>query len=187
MNRAYHEIETQHSLRTSLPIMLTRFIGRKRELAALKGLLASSRLVTLTGAAGCGKTRLALRVAAEVDHQYADGVHWVELAPLVDPTLIPPTFARALNVAEQPGRPSLENLLDALHDQQLLLILDNCEHLLDECAQLAKMLLSATEISVLTTSREPLGTPGERLYPVAPLSLPPDNYTPDEIGQFDAI
>jgi non-specific serine/threonine protein kinase len=167
--------------------MLTRFIGRKRELAALKGLLASSRLVTLTGAAGCGKTRLALRVAAEVDHQYADGVHWVELAPLVDPTLIPHTFARALNVAEQPGRPSLENLLDALHDQQLLLILDNCEHLLDECAQLAKMLLSATEISVLTTSREPLGTPGERLYPVAPLSLPPDNYTPDEIGQFDAI
>src|SRR5687767_15671589 len=130
MSRTETELKAPNVLGTHLPILLTSFIGRKRDVAELRRLLASSRLVTLTGAAGCGKTRLALRIAADVSYQYADGVHWVGLAPLADPALVPQTIAKVLHVAEQAGQPLTDRMLDALRDKQLLLVLDNCEHLL---------------------------------------------------------
>lgn len=178
------------ALRTNLPTVLTSFIGREREIAAVTRLLASSRLVTLTGGAGCGKTRLALRAAEEVSRRYSDGAHWIELAPLADPALIPQTVAKVLPVAEGPDRSSLERLLEALHDRQLLLVLDNCEHVLNACAQFVETLLAGTEVSILATSREPLRVMGEWIYPVAPLSLPSHTQPADDVegmGQFEAI
>lgn len=169
------------------PLPLTSFVGRQRELADVTTLLASARLVTLTGAAGCGKTRLALRLAAESGRNYADGVHWVDLARNTDPSLVPQTVARSLQLAEARGRPALEGLLDALQRRRLLLVLDNCEHVLAACQQLARALLAATEISILATSRAPLGVAGERRFPVSPLSLPPTGCAPLELAQFEAI
>ncbi len=190
MNQIENDTKTTSALRTNIPTVRTSFIGRQREMTEVTRLLALSRLVTLTGAAGCGKTRLALRVARKVSDHYADGAHWVELARLANPALIPQTVARVLHIAEQPDRPSLECLLDALDDKQLLLVLDNCEHVLSGCTQLVEPLLAVTEVNILATSREPLNLMGERLYPVAPLSLPPPTLPADDVdgmGQFDAI
>lgn len=158
--------------RTNIPTVRTSFVGRKLELREVTQLLSSSRLVTLTGAAGCGKSRLALRAARDVSDRYADGTHWIELARLAEPALVPQTIAKVLRVPEQAERPAPESLLDALQDRDLLLVLDNCEHLLDACAQVVETLLAATDVRILTTSREPLGVRGERMCPVAPLSLP---------------
>lgn len=180
-------IKTQNAPRITLPTVLTSFVGRERELAEIARLLAASRLVTLTGSAGCGKTRLALRVAADVSHHYADGVRWIELARLADPRLVPQAVARAVDVVDQPGRPLLDGLLDALHDARLLLVLDNCEHFLSACAHLVATLLAGTEVRILATSREPLGVMGEMLYPVSPLSLPPLSGATDGIGRSDAM
>src|SRR5688500_6072257 len=106
-------------------------------------------MVTLTSAAGCGKTRLALRVAREVTPQYADVVYWVELARLADPALVPQAIAKALHVTEQRDRSTLDGLLEAIHEKHLLLVLDNCEHVLSACARMVDALLPATEISIL--------------------------------------
>ena len=187
MNRIDTAIKTPGALRTTIPAALTSFVGRQRDLAAVRRLLGSARLVTLTGAAGCGKTRLALRVATEVNRQYADGVHWVDLARLADPVLVPQAVARVLHVREQRGRLTLEGLLDALQDTQLLLVLDNCEHVLSASAQLVETLLAATEVRLLATSREPLGVAGELRFPVPPLALPPHTLPADEMEQYDAI
>jgi predicted ATPase/DNA-binding NarL/FixJ family response regulator len=184
------EIRESGRSQASLPIVRTSFIGREQETTAVKRLLASERLVTLTGVAGCGKTRLALHVAAGAGRRYAGGIHWVELALLADVTLIPRTVARLLHVGEQPGLSSLESLLEALGDKPLLLILDNCEHLLDGCGPLVEALLAATKVSILATSREPLGIQGEWLYPVAPMSLPPPTLPAtavEAVGRYDAI
>jgi predicted ATPase/DNA-binding CsgD family transcriptional regulator len=173
-----------------LPIVRTSFIGRECEMAEVTQRLASSRLVTLTGTAGCGKTRLALRVADICSHHYPDGVYWIELAPLADAVLVPQTVAKALRIPEKPDRSSLERLLDALKDKQLLLVLDNCEHVLKACAQLVETLLPATDVHILATSREPLKLVGEMLFPVPPLLLPPRTLSADNadvIRQFDAI
>ncbi len=187
MNRIESGIETPGAPRTTIPTVLTSFVGRKRDVAEVGRLLASSRLVTLTGAAGCGKTRLALHVAADVQRHYADGLRWVELARLADRALVPQAVAKVLRVPEQPGRPRLEGLVDALRDKQLLLVLDNCEHVLSACTQLVETLLAATAVSILATSREPLGVPGELRYPVPPLALPPRSLPAAEMAQFDAI
>ncbi|HLO13289.1 MAG TPA: AAA family ATPase, partial [Anaerolineales bacterium] len=120
-----------------LPISLTSFIGREHEIAEAKQLLISSRLVTLIGAGGCGKTRLALRVASNLRDTYTDGVCWVDLAPLADATLLPQAIAKALNTGEPTGRALLDLILDLLHDKHLLLVLDNCEHLASACAEFA--------------------------------------------------
>lgn len=187
MNQAKSERKTHSAPHTNLPTVLTSFIGREREAGEVTRLVTSSRLLTLTGAAGCGKTRLALRVAGEVRHQYVEGIHWIELARLVDSSLVAQMVAKALHVAEQSGLPIIEGLLNVLRDKQLLLVLDNCEHVLPGCSQLVEQLLAATSITILATSREPLNITGEMLYPVTPLALPPENRSVDDIASFDAI
>ena len=174
----------------SLPFVPTSFIGREREIGELSRLLASSRLLTITGAAGCGKTRLALRLAQEFNGRFADGIHWLGLAPLVDPALLSQTIAKGLNIKEQPQLPALHRIVEAVRNQQLLLVLDNCEHLLTACFQLATTLLAETKISILTTSREPLGVTGERLFPVSPLSLPLRSHKLQDLAelvQYEAV
>src|SRR5207253_1714035 len=120
----------------NLPRQLTSFIGRERELEEVKRLLATVPLLTLTGSGGCGKSRLALRVAADTTDTFPDGVWLVELAPLADPTLIPQAVASVLDVREAPGRSFTESLTDYLRSRSLLLLLDNCEHLVAACARL---------------------------------------------------
>ena len=159
--------------RHTLPTRLTSFVGREKALAEVGRLLAAVRLVTLVGAPGLGKTRLALELGARLSAEYSDGVAFVELAPLADPALVPQAVSAALGVTEQPGRPLTETLLDYLRTARLLLILDNCEHLISACAELADHLLSdAQALRVLATSREPLGIAGEYLWRITSLELP---------------
>ena len=178
---------SRNTFRATLPVPLTSFIGRERELAEVTGSLAGTRLLTLIGAGGCGKTRIALRVAAELTNQYIDGVYWVELARLVDSMLVPQAIAKVLNVVEQPGNPLMGTLLNLLGDGQMLLVLDNCEHLLGACAQLVETFAGCPNIKVLATSREPLGVIGETLYPVLPLALPAAHLSIDEIRRVESI
>ncbi|MFN8454180.1 MAG: BTAD domain-containing putative transcriptional regulator [Anaerolineae bacterium] len=159
----------------NLPTPLTTFIGREHEMAEIKQLLVGARLLTLTGSGGCGKTRLALEVATELllEQAFADGVWWVELAALADPALVPQAVASALGVQEQPGKLLRETLSDYLRPKKLLLILDNCEHLVAACAQLAEGLLrTCPKLKVLATSREQLSVNGETIWPTPSLSLP---------------
>ncbi len=175
----------------NLPIQLTSFIGREGEIAEVKALLSKARLVTLTGSGGAGKTRLALQVAADVVEGYRDGVWLVEFAPITDPALVPKTVASALNVPEQPGRDMMETLVDALRTKALLLLLDNCEHLLAACRDLAAALLrKCPQVCILATSREGLGVPGETFWRVPSLSVPEDlgNLPPsEELILYDAV
>jgi predicted ATPase/DNA-binding CsgD family transcriptional regulator len=156
------------------PPELTSFVGRERETSELAALLAGgTRLLTLTGPGGTGKTRLALEAAAEVVERFEDGVWWVELAPISTPDLVPQAVAQVLNVFEGPGRSLTEALADDLRELEIMLVLDNCEHLIDACARLAEALLHACPtLRILATSRELLGIAGERNFPVPPLSLP---------------
>jgi DNA-binding SARP family transcriptional activator len=159
--------------RHNLPLQLTSFIGREKEIAAVTRLLQGARLVTLTGPGGTGKTRLALQVAAGLLEQFADGVWLVELAPLFDPALVPAIAARALGLREMTGPQVISLLQEYLEHRQLLLILDNCEHVVEACARLAEILLQACpKLSFLVSSRESLGITGEVSYRVPPLSLP---------------
>lgn len=157
----------------NLPGQLTSFVGREAQLAQVKERLEGTRLLTLTGPGGGGKTRLALQAAADLLEKYADGVWLVELAALTDPDLVAQTVASALAVREQPGRTLTETLTDYLKPRTLLLILDNCEHLGDACAYLADVLLrSCPSLRLLATSRAPLGIAGESIETVLPLALP---------------
>jgi predicted ATPase/class 3 adenylate cyclase len=163
----------------NLPLQLTSFVGREAELVTVRDLLHRHRLVTLTGPGGTGKTRLALQAAADAlvptDGQtaFADGVWLVELAALADPGLVPQAVAGALGVREEPGRPLPATLTDALRPKHLLVLLDNCEHLLDACARLADALLRACpHLTVLATSREALGIAGEVTWRVPSLAVP---------------
>lgn len=177
-------------LATNLPREVTSFIGRGREIAALKDLLSDAPLVTLTGSGGVGKTRLAIRVAADLLHYYADGVWLAELAALSDPRLVPKVVATALSVPEHPGRPLVDALVDALRAKTLLLILDNCEHLVTSCAELSHTLLSACAgLRIIATSREPLRTRGEAIFRVPSLSVPDpvDLPTLDRLIEYESI
>ena len=158
----------------NLPVQLTRFIGRERELAELRPLVSGSRLVSLTGPGGSGKTRLAVQLAAEAVGGWENGIWFIDLSALVDPDLVSRSVAIALGVREEAGRPIADTVVDALSERHLLMLLDNCEHLVDGCAKFADLLVrSCPRVHVLGTSREPLGLPGERVYRVPPLSLPP--------------
>ena len=174
----------------NLPQQPTRFIGRDKELEELKRLLAKTRLLTLTGSGGCGKTRLSLQGAADALERFPDGVWLVELAPLGDPGLVPQTVATVLGLKEEPGRPITRTLTEYVKDKKLLLLLDNCEHLLDATAKLADALLrQCPDVRILASSREALGIAGEQSYRVPSLSLPDPKktQTPESIAQFEAV
>ena len=154
----------------NLPMQLTSFVGRDRELSELDEVLSSTRLLTLTGAGGCGKTRLALQLAATALDRYPDGAWWLELAPLSEPTLIESTLATAVGVRPLPGQTPAEAAVFHLAAQRALVLLDNCEHVLEPCEQLADALLrGCPDITVLATSREPLGMGGETTWRVPSL------------------
>ena len=158
---------------TTFPCQLTNFIGRDREIAELLRLVASTRLLTLTGAGGCGKTRLALELAAHVLDRFPDGVWVVDLAALSDPSLVTQTVASVLDVREGPNRPIYEALSDYVRNRQILLVLDNCEHLIAACAQLAEALLRAAP-RLCYPGDEPRGTGHYRRNHLArPFSLSP--------------
>ena len=174
----------------SLPRQLTSFIGREQEMADVKRLLSAADLVTLTGTGGAGKTRLALQVGADLLDTYPDGVWFVELAPLSDPALVAKAVASALDVPEQPGRPLDESLVRSLPTKHLLLVLDNCEHLLSACRDLADTLLCACpHLRILGTSREALGVDGEVTYRVPSLRLPDLRRLPPlaTLAEYEAI
>ena len=157
---------------TRLPGQLTSFVGRDAELTQLRELLAGNRVVTLTGAGGVGKTRLAIQVAAQLAPEFGDGVWYVDLAPLTDPELVAVTVARALGLPDQPGRSTMDSLLRFVRDRQLLVVLDNCEHLLDRCAELVVAVLTAApKVTFLATSREAIGVAGEMSWRVPSLPL----------------
>ena len=156
-----------------MPGPLSTFIGRKREIATVKGLLAEHRLLTMTGPGGCGKTRLALFAASELRADYEDGIWLAELDALADPALLPQAVASALGVREDAGYPLIEALINHLRTRSALLLLDNCEHIVESCAQFCAALLeNCPGLRLLATSREVLGVPGEAVWIVPPLSLP---------------
>ena len=159
--------------RHNLPASSTSFVGREREIAEVRRLLSMTRLLTLTGAGGSGKTRLAVEAAGGLAGVYPDGVWMAELAPLSEPALVPQAVAHALGIREQPGRPLLGTLIEALQNKELLLVMDNCEHLIQASSSLAEALLSSCpRLRILATSREPLAIGGEAVRQVGPLSLP---------------
>ena len=165
----------------NLPLQVNRFIGREREMTAVRGLLMTSRLLTLTGAGGSGKTRLALQVATDLLEEFEHGVWWVELAALSDPLLVPQAVASVVGIPERAGCTVTEALADALRPKHLLLVLDNCEHLLAACVQLIETLLrTCSQLRVLVTSREALTITGETIWLVLPLRVP-DTYQPPPI------
>ncbi|MGB7875056.1 MAG: BTAD domain-containing putative transcriptional regulator, partial [Anaerolineales bacterium] len=158
---------------TNLPIPISSFVGRNRELAKIKQLLLNERLVTLTGAGGSGKTRLAVHAATDLIDSCKDGVWWVELAPLSDATLVPSAVAKAFGIDTRSDQPLTEILAGFLYQKQILLVIDNCEHLIEACAQLAEyLLLTCAELKILATSREALGLAGETVWQVPTMSLP---------------
>jgi predicted ATPase/DNA-binding CsgD family transcriptional regulator len=171
--------------RHNLPAQLTSFVGRARELAEVSERLGEHRLVTLTGAGGVGKTRLALEAAERIRAGYRDGVWVVEIAPLADPAQVPREVAARLGIEPPPAL-----LQEELADQELLLVLDNCEHVVDACADLAGALLRACPgVRLLATSRERLGVPGEAVYVVPPLESPDprDTARPEELARYAAV
>ncbi len=174
----------------NLPQQLSSFVGRERELGEIRKLLGGTRLLTLIGAGGLGKTRLTLHVAAELLDEYPDGVWFVELAPLSDARLVPQAVASALGVTEEAGRPVIEALVKLAADRRMLLILDNCEHLIDACAELARQLLQAgPHLKILASSREPLRLAGETTFPVPALATPDasEPISVDRLSQFEAV
>jgi predicted ATPase len=174
----------------NLPIQLTSFVGRTDELATTRTMLSEARLLTLTGPGGSGKTRLALELAGTVLDQFPDGVWLVELAPLAEQALIVPAIAAVLQVREDPGRPLLTTLTTYLRERQPLLLLDNCEHLIDACAQVATTLLQACpRLRILATSREPLGVAGEVFFRVPTLATPDPHQLPplDQVLGYPAV
>jgi predicted ATPase len=156
-----------------LPLETMSFVGRERELGEVGELLGRTRLLTLTGVGGSGKTQLAIRVAGDLPTSFGNGTWWVDLVSLAGPDLVQRKVASTLGVAESAGRPTSELLVEYLESREVLLILDNCEHLVGACASLADILLRACpDVRMLATSREPLGVAGEVSWPVPSLSLP---------------
>jgi non-specific serine/threonine protein kinase len=171
----------------NLPAELSSFVDRAGERDALKRLLTAARLVTVTGVGGVGKTRTVLRVAAEVRRAFADGAWLVDLSALGQADLVPEAVAEALGVRDQSTRPLIEILAEFLGPRRLLLVLDNCEHLIEPCAHLVDSLLRAAPgLRVLATSRQSLAVPGEHLFPLLPLAVSPDGTRPSGDRDRDA-
>ena len=190
LSAIFPPLKTLDAFPNNLPIQLTTFVGREKEIAELKQELEAHRLVTLTGSGGTGKTRLSLQVAADLLEKFDHGVWFVELAPLIDPDLIPQTILSAIGVQEQQGKTPLEVLKEYLHEKQVLIVLDNCEHLIEASAKVANTLLNAApRLKILASSREALGVKGELSYPVPSLSLPDLKHLPtiEQLSQYEAV
>jgi predicted ATPase/class 3 adenylate cyclase len=174
----------------NLPLQLTSFVGREDEVTEVRKLLESTRLLTLVGVGGIGKTRLSLQAAARVMDDYPDGVWFIELAAVVDAQLVPQSVASVLAVKEEAGHPVIKALEKHVKNRQLLLILDNCEHLIHACAEFSKRLLqSGSRTKILASSREPLHVAGETTYSVLGLAIPdPDQpITPAALTQYESV
>lgn len=175
--------------RHNLPQQLTSFIGREKEIAEIKELLGTTRLLTFIGAGGCGKTRLAIQVAGDLLESYSEGIWLVELAALAEPGLVPQTVANVLGLKEQPGRSLTQTISDHLASRHLLLLLDNAEHLLAACAEFAHAALRrCAQLVILVTSRERLGMAGELTYRVPSLSVPDPkrDTTPEVLSEYES-
>ena len=165
-------IRTLDARLTNFPPERTSFVGREHELAEVRDLLDRTRLLTLTGPGGIGKTRLALKIGADQLGRFADGVYMVDLSPVTDPSLLPASIATALMVREQPGRDVVDSLADHLRDRELLLVLDNFERVVDAANAVGRLIESAPRLTVITTSRVPLHITGEQEFAVPPLAVP---------------
>ena len=173
LRAAFPALRSLEAIPNNLPQQPTSFIGRERELNEVAACIRASRLVTVVGTGGLGKTRLSLQVAAGIVDEFADGVWLVDLAPLTDPRLVAQAAASALGIIEEPGRPLVDTLVRHCAERTLLLVLDNCEHLIAACAELAARLLRSTRsVNLLATSRERLNVRGEAVYSLAPLVVP---------------
>jgi predicted ATPase/class 3 adenylate cyclase/Tfp pilus assembly protein PilF len=177
-------------LPNNLPQQVTSFIGREKQVEEVRALMGRTRLLTLTGAGGSGKTRLSLQIAADLLDQYFDGVWLVELGSLTDPALVPQAVANVLGIQEEPGKSVIKTVTEWFKAKRLLLILDNCEHLVAACASLATDLLrSCPDVHILASSREPLNVSGEQSFRVPSLSLPDPKgiQTVEALSQFEAV
>ncbi len=186
----YPPLRSLDSTPNNLPSQVTSFVGREHELATALALLSTSRLLTLTGAGGTGKTRLAIHLAADVLDRFPDGAWLVELAPVTDPAAVGPTVASVLRIPERTGHAAVDTISAALRGRELLLVLDNCEHLIVACAELADVLIrSCARLKILSTSREGLNVPGEALMPVPSLRVPLEDPLPPlgELREYESI
>jgi class 3 adenylate cyclase len=177
-------------LPNNLPEQLTSFVGREEALAEVKDLVSRNRLLTITGSGGAGKSRLMLQFAADVLPEFAGGVWLTELAPLSDPALVPSAIASSLRLREEPGRPLLATITDYLKERVVLLLIDNCEHVLDDAAHVVDTILRACpKVKIVATSREALGVGGEQSYRIPSLALPPAGATPplNELESCESI
>ena len=177
------------SVTNNLPTRLTTFLGREREIAEISDLLAHSRLLTLTGPGGTGKTRLSLEVAARSLAAFGDGVFFVELAPISEAALVPATIAQALGLPDRGGRSATERLIDAIGDRRMLLVLDNFEQVVEAGPAVADLLAACRHLTVLTSSRSVLHISGEQEYPVPPLGLPDPVHLPPltQLSQYESV
>ena len=173
---------------TNLPEPVSELIGRAAELGAILDLSTSHRLVTLAGAGGIGKTRLGIEAARQLLPRFADGAWIVELAPLSDPALVPVSVASALGIEMSAGAASTERVASALRPKRLVLVIDNCEHVVGAAAQMAEALLRANpETRVIATSRDPLRVDGEWVFPIPPLAVPTELNRDDDLLQYGAV
>ena len=183
-------LKTLESFNHNLPAQLTSFIGREKEIDEITKLIAVNRIVTLTGSGGAGKTRLSLHVGAEGLQHFPDGVWFIELAPVTDPALVSQTLLAIFNLRENVHHRPLEVLLDYLRPRTVLLLLDNCEHLIEACAQISEALLRACpKLKILASSREALGIAGEVPYRVPSLAAPNPEHLPslEKLSELDSI
>jgi predicted ATPase/class 3 adenylate cyclase len=188
--KSFPALKTMETFPNNLPVQLTSFVGREKEIGEIKAELLEHHLVTLTGSGGTGKTRLALQVAADLLEDFAQGVWFVELAPLVDPELIAQTVLASMGIGEQAGRAALEILREYLQEKKVLIVLDNCEHLIEASTKVANGLLNAAaDLKILATSREALGVRGEASYQVPSLSLPDPKHMPviESLTQYESV